>query len=179
MNPVWFFFFKYRYYVFENRYSIAKQNIAILTCIDIFFSVTVHVFVPNRFGTGLSVRYACVPNEYSIYFFFSGISNNKWHFDSLWCGMTDCCINALESRFWDASETCWYNPDTSIGSSGSRVWAVTRRRLEQSGARVNAIIPSSVLLVLTRINMTEHLMPHVIAQSVFQPWKDINKTAWK
>ncbi len=31
-----FFFFKYRYSVFENRYSIAKQNIAILTCIDIF-----------------------------------------------------------------------------------------------------------------------------------------------
>ncbi len=28
-------FFKYRYSVFENRYSIAKQNIAILTCIDI------------------------------------------------------------------------------------------------------------------------------------------------
>ncbi len=37
MNPVWLlFFFKYRYSVFENRYSIAKQNIAILTCIDIF-----------------------------------------------------------------------------------------------------------------------------------------------
>ncbi len=27
--------------------------------------------------------------------------------------------------------------------------------------------------------MTESLMPHVIAQSVFQPQKDINKTAWK
>ncbi len=49
-------------------------------------------------------------------------------------------------------------------SSGSRVWAVTRRRLVQSWARVNAIIPSTLLLVLMRINMTEHLMPHVIAQ---------------
>ncbi len=29
-------------------------------------SVTVHVFVPNIFGKGLSVRYACVPNKYSI-----------------------------------------------------------------------------------------------------------------
>ncbi len=37
MNPVWFLFFKYQYSVFENRYSIAKQNIAILMCIDIFF----------------------------------------------------------------------------------------------------------------------------------------------
>ncbi len=36
MNPVWFLFFKYQYSVFENRYSIAKQNIAILMCIDIF-----------------------------------------------------------------------------------------------------------------------------------------------
>ncbi len=29
-------------------------------------SVTVHVFVPNIFVKGLSVRYACVPNKYSI-----------------------------------------------------------------------------------------------------------------
>ncbi len=34
-------------------------------------------------------------------------------------------------------------------------------------------------IVLMRINMTEHLIPHVIAQSVFQLRKDINKTAWK
>ncbi len=32
---------------------------------------------------------------------------------------------------------------------------------------MNAIIPSFVL-VLTQINMTEHLMPHVIAQSVVE-----------
>ncbi len=78
--------------------------------------VTVHVFVPNRFGTGLSIRYACVPNEYGRPF-FSGNSNNECRFDSLWCGMTDRCINALESRFWDGSETCWYKPNTSIDSS--------------------------------------------------------------
>ncbi len=30
--------------------------------------VTVNIFVPNRFGTGLSVRDACVPNGYSIFF---------------------------------------------------------------------------------------------------------------
>ncbi len=64
-------------------------------------------------------------------------------------------------------------------SSSSRFWAMARRRLVQSGAKVNAIIPSSVLLVLMQINMTEHLMPHVIAQSVFQPRKDINKIVWK
>ncbi len=33
----------------------------------------VHVFVPNRFGTGLSVRYACVPKGYSIFIFFQEI----------------------------------------------------------------------------------------------------------
>ncbi len=98
-----------------------------------------------------------------------------WHDRSLY--------KALVSRFWDGSGTCWYKPNTSITraptiSSGSCVWAVTRRRLVQSGAQVNAITPSFVLLILMRINMTEHLMPHVIAQSVFQPWKDINKTAW-
>ncbi len=64
-------------------------------------------------------------------------------------------------------------------SSGSCVWAVTHRRLVQSGAQVNVIIPSSLLLVLMQINMTEYLMPHVIPQSVFHSRKNINKTAWK
>ncbi len=113
--------------------------------------VTVHVFVPNGFSTGLSVRYACV-------------SHNNWCFDSLWCGMTDRCINALESR-WTVQKRADINPTQALTGaaaigSGSRVWAVTRHRLVKSGARVNAIIPSSVLLVLTRINMTEHLMPY-------------------
>ncbi len=49
-------------------------------------------------------------------------------------------------------------------SSGSRVWTRTCRTLVTSRAPVNAIIPSSVLLVWTWINMTEHLMPRVIAQ---------------
>ncbi len=31
--------------------------------------VMVHVFVLNRFCMGLSDRYACAPNEYSIFFF--------------------------------------------------------------------------------------------------------------
>ncbi len=37
--------------------------------------VTVHVFVPNRFGTGLLVRHVYRTN--SFLFFFSGNSNNK------------------------------------------------------------------------------------------------------
>ncbi len=141
--------------------------------------VTAHVFVPNRFDTGLSVRYACVPNENSIYLFFSGNSNNKWRFGSLWCDITDRCINASESRLWDGSETCWYKPNTSIDSSDHRSAPVPVsepwRTADLCRAWVNAIIRSSVLLVLTWINMTEHLMPHVIAQSVFQPRKDIKK----
>ncbi len=150
-----------------------------LLCVSIR-GVTVHVVVPNRFGTGLSVRHACVPNRYSI-FIFSGNSNNEWRFDSLWCGMTDCCINTLESRFWDGSETCWYKPNTSIDSSGRDQlrFPCLSRNTPQTCAERSACIPSSVLLVLTRINMTEHLVPHVIAQTVFQPRKDINKTAWK
>ncbi len=96
-----------------------KKNIYIYIYINIYiWGVTLHVYVPNRFGMGLSVRYALVPNEYSFVFCFSGNSNNKWRFDSLWCGMTDRCINASESRFWDGSETCWYKPNTSIESSG-------------------------------------------------------------
>ncbi len=51
------------------------------------------------------------------FIFFSKFKYNKWRFDHL-CGMTDRCINALESRFWDGSETCWYKPNTSIDSSG-------------------------------------------------------------
>ncbi len=43
----------------------------------------VHVFVPNSFGMGLSVQYACVPNEYSICSFFFSENSNKWCFDSL------------------------------------------------------------------------------------------------
>ncbi len=35
--------------------------------------VTVHTFVQSRFDTGLLVRYACVPNKYSIYIFFQEI----------------------------------------------------------------------------------------------------------
>ncbi len=107
--------------------------------------VTVHVFVPNCFGTGLSVRYTC----------------------------TFCASGTVQIQ-----KSAGINPTQALTraaaiSSCSRVWAVTHR------ARVNAIILSSVLLVLTRINMTEHLMPHVNTQSVFQLRKDINKTAWK
>ncbi len=90
--------------------------------------VTVHVFILNRFGTGLSVQY----NVYQMnrdYFLWN--SNNTCCFDNLWCGMTDRCINTLESRFWD----------------------VTHLRLVQSGARVKTIIPSSVQIVLTLINI--------------------------
>ncbi len=115
-----------------------------------------------------TIWYACVPKIQNKCF-SSGNSHNKCRFDSLWCGMTDRCINALESHFWDVQKHAGINPKqastrAAATSSGSRVWTGTCRTLVTSRARVNAIIPSSVLLVLTWINMTEHLMPHVITQ---------------
>ncbi len=46
-----------------------------------------------------------------FFLFFQEIQINKCRFDNLWCGMRDRCINALKSRFWDASEKCRYKPN--------------------------------------------------------------------
>ncbi len=83
-----------------------------------------HVLIFKFSGTGLSIWIACVPNKYSIvlttrqvelhwklsvlcivtfdkekshisnYIFFSGNSNNKCCFGTLWCGIIDYCIKA-------------------------------------------------------------------------------------
>ncbi len=68
---------------------------------------------------------------------------------------TDRCINALESCFWDASETCCYKPNTAIDSSGRDQlrFPCPSRDARQRWARVNAISPSSFT---TCFNMNKH-----------------------
>ncbi len=109
--------------------DLKKRQIKQLKKIIIFSvynrGVSVHVFITIILGTGLSVRYA-----YSFH--------QESRSDSLWCGVTDRCINVLESRFWDASDTCSINPTQALTraaaiSSGSRVWAVMCCIHAQSG----------------------------------------------
>ncbi len=95
-----------------------KKYIYIYIYINIYIWVcNVHVYVPNRFGMVFRFGMPLVPIRIQFCFCFSGNSNNKWRFDSLWCGMTDRCINASESRFWDGSERAGINP-TQHESSG-------------------------------------------------------------
>ncbi len=54
-----------------NQNELVREYIYIYIYICIYIrGVTVHVFVPNRFGTDLSVRYACVPNNTVFIFLF-------------------------------------------------------------------------------------------------------------
>ncbi len=137
--------------------------------------VTVHVFDFFRFCTHVS--------QTNTVFIFSGNSNNKWRFDSLWCGMTDRCINALESHFWDGSETCWYKPKTSIDSSGRDQlrFPCLNRDVPHTCDEQSASERNHSFLRTTSFNMNKHdWISHASCNcSAFQPRKHINKTAWK
>ncbi len=72
--------------------------------------------------------------------------------------MTDHCINALESRFWEGSETCWYKPNTSIDSSGRDQlrFLCLSRDAPQTCAERSASERDHSFLCPTRFNANKH-----------------------
>ncbi len=129
-----------------------------------------------------TIWYACVPKIQNKCF-SSGNSHNKCRFDSLWCGMTDRCINALESHFWDGSETRWYKPKTSIDSSGRDQlrFPCLNRDVPHTCDEQSASERNHSFLRTTSLNMNKHdWTSHASCNcSVFQPRKHINKTEIK
>ncbi len=74
---------------------------------------------------------------YSIFYLFFSLQEIQiinGVFDSLWCGMTDRCFNALKAASGMLQKRAGINSTQALSraaasSSGSRVWTVTRRRL--------------------------------------------------